>query len=212
MTAIIKDGVTWRVTHNSWRNSVKIETTRFGNLEVNKADLITFKEGLLGFDHLKKFFIVDPGDKTLILWLQSTEEKSVAFPILEPKIFCPEFSVQLLPIELQSLDLTSINDASVYAILTIPKVVTEMNANLKAPVIINNKTRFARQIVLQDNKLDVKYPMYKELKLYISNYSSDDTKRTFSQPSAQTAPNSEAVVNKETPVSTNKRNTPQAEA
>lgn len=157
---------------------MKINTTRFGELEVDKKDVIVFKEGLLGFEDLKKFFIVDPGDQTLILWFQSAEDPATAFPILEPKIFKPDYIVKLLPAELASLELESINNASVYTILTIPKNVQEMSANLKAPIVINNKTKVARQIVLQDSKLEVRCQMYKELKRYIVNYSSDDTKRT----------------------------------
>lgn len=157
---------------------MKINTTRFGDLEVDKKDIVNFKEGLLGFENLTKFFIVDPGDQTLILWLQSTENPSIAFPVIEPKIFNPNYSVKLLPIEMNSLELTELDSASVYTILTIPKNVTEMSANLKAPIIINNRLKNARQIVLQDNKLEVKYQMYKELKKYIVTYSSDDSKRT----------------------------------
>ncbi len=157
---------------------MKINTTRFGELEVDKEDVIVFKEGLLGFEGLKKFFIVDPGDQTLILWFQSAEDPSTAFPIIEPKIFKPEYIVKLLPAELASLELESINDASVYTILTIPKTVTDMSANLKAPIVINNKTKIARQIVLQDSKLEVRCKMYKELKMYIVNYASDDSTRT----------------------------------
>ena len=131
---------------------MKISTSRFGELEVDKKDIILFKEGILGFESLKKFFIVDPGDQTLILWLQSIDS---------------------------SLSLENLNDVSVYTILTIPSNVTEMSANLKAPIIINNKTKEARQIVLQDNKLEVRYPMYMDLKKYIVTYtSSDDSKRT----------------------------------
>jgi flagellar assembly factor FliW len=157
---------------------VKINTTRFGELEVEKSDMVSFKEGLLGFENLKHFFVVDPGDQTLILWLQSSEQPSLAFPIIEPKIFKPEYTVQLVPSEMNSLNLENINDAVVYSILTIPQVVTEMNANLKAPIIINNKTKLGRQIVLQDSKLEVKFPMYMELKKYIVSYNSDDAKRT----------------------------------
>jgi flagellar assembly factor FliW len=157
---------------------VKVDTTRFGTLEVEKCDIITVKDGILGFEQLKRFFIVDPGDQTLILWLQSIEDNSVAFPIIEPKFFRPDYSIKLLPAELASLELTDLNDTSVYSILTIPKVVSEMSANLKAPIIINNKTKIARQIVLQNNKLEVQFPMYKELRRYIVDYTSDDSIRT----------------------------------
>lgn len=160
---------------------MKIKTSRFGELEVDKKDIIEFTEGLLGFENLKKFFIVDPGDQTLILWLQSIDDSATAFPIIEPKIFQPNYMVKLLPVELNSLALENLSNASVYAILTIPQNVTEMSANLKAPIIINNSTKFARQIVLQDSKLEVRFKMYAELKKYILNFSantSDDSKRT----------------------------------
>lgn len=158
--------------------TVKVNTTRFGELEVEKKDIITFKEGLLGFEKLTKFFIVDPGDQTLILWFQSIDDAATAFPIIEPKVFLPDYSVRLLPAELASLGLEGLNEASIYVILTIPEVVTEMSANLKAPLIINNQTKSARQIVLQDSKLEVKHKMYLDLKKYISNFVSDDTNRT----------------------------------
>lgn len=156
---------------------MKINTTRFGELEIKNSDIIQFKEGILGFEQLKKFFVVDPGDQTLILWFQSVEDPAVAFPIIEPKIFLPSYSVKLLPAELNSLQIESVNDACVFTILTIPQIVTDMSANLKAPIVINNKTKLARQIVLQDSKLEVRYKMYMDLKKYIVNYSSDDTKR-----------------------------------
>ena len=74
---------------------MKINTTRFGELEVDNSDIITFKDGLLGFEQLTKFFIVDPGDQTLILWIQSIDDAGTAFPILEPKIYKPDYSVKL---------------------------------------------------------------------------------------------------------------------
>lgn len=174
---------------------MKIKTTRFGELEVDKKDIIEFTEGLLGFENQKKFFIVDPGDQTLILWLQSIDDSETAFPIIEPKIFQPNYMIKLLPVELNSLSLENLQNASVYAVLTIPQNVTEMSANLKAPIIINNKTKMARQIVLQDSKLEVRFKMYADLKKYIVNYStktSDDSKRTnVSEPTVATrqAPN-----------------------
>ncbi len=157
---------------------MKIKTTRFGELEVDKKDVIEFSEGLLGFEQHKRFFIVDPGDQTLILWLQSMDDSSVAFPVIEPKIYQPNYSVKLLPVELNSLQLENLSNASVYTILTIPQNITEMSANLKAPIIINNKTKQARQIVLQDSKLEVRQKMYMELKKFIVQYSSDDSRRT----------------------------------
>jgi flagellar assembly factor FliW len=191
---------------------VKVNTTRFGELEVDKKDVITLKDGILGFEQLTKFFVVDPGDQTLILWLQSTEEAGTAFPMLEPKIFKSDYVVKLLPAELLSLELETLAGASIYTILTIPKVVTEMSANLKAPIVINNKTRVARQIVLQDSKLEVRHPMYKELKQSIVSFASDDSVRTKNKPSvAVFNDNNEAAATDAKPAA-DKNKTSQQEA
>lgn len=164
---------------------MKVNTTRFGELEVNTEDIIHFSEGVLGFEKLRKFFVVDPGDSTLILWMQSIEDASIAFPIIEPKIFKPDYIAKLLPADMASVELENISDARIYSILTIPANIPEMSANLKAPIVINNSKKIARQIVLQDSKLSVKYEMYKDLKSYIVAYSSDDSKRTrVQQPQA----------------------------
>jgi flagellar assembly factor FliW len=157
---------------------VKVKTTRFGELEVNPSDIVTFSEGLLGFENIKKYFVVDPGDSTLILWLQSTDDEKVAFPIIEPKIFKPDYIAKLLPADLNGLDLESLQSAKLYCVLTIPANVTEMSANLKAPVVVNSAKKVGKQIVLQDSKLSVKHEMYRELKTYIVNFSSDDARRT----------------------------------
>ncbi len=158
---------------------VKVKTTRFDEIVVEECDIISFQEGIFGFEHLKKYFIVDPGDNTLVLWLQSIDDCAVAFPIIEPKIFHPNYTLKLLPSELSSLNLESVNNAKIFCILTIPEDVTEMSANLKAPLVVNHESKAGKQIVLQDNKLSVKYSMYKELKKYIVGYASDDQKRTL---------------------------------
>lgn len=180
---------------------MKVKTTRFGELEVNPTDIITFNEGLLGFEQLKRYFVVDPGDSTLILWLQSTEDDKVAFPIIEPKMFKPDYIAKLLPADLNGLDLDSLQAAKLYSILTIPANVTEMSANLKAPVVVNSAKKIGKQIVLQDSKLSVKHEMYRELKTFIMKFSSDDARRTTYEPSislelgdAKNAPSS--VVNR----------------
>lgn len=144
---------------------MKVNTTRFGLVDVADSDIIHFADGLLGFESLKKFFIVDPADETLILWLQSAEKAEVAFPILEPKLFKADYKVRLSGNELRALQIDSTRgrDTLVYCILTIPQDVTTMTANLKAPVVINIAAQVARQVVLQENEYSVKCPVYKDL-------------------------------------------------
>ncbi len=144
-----------------------VKTGRFGQITVGEEEVITIQHGLLGFPQYTKFCLYDAGDDTLILWLQSLDEPQIAFPLLEPKIFKPEYSARLSAMELRDLKLNSVNQSAVFTVLTIPEDVTAMTANLKAPLVINLKERLARQVVLQENEYGIKHPMFKELRTHL---------------------------------------------
>lgn len=144
-----------------------IETGRFGQITVSDEEVIDIPQGILGFPNYKKFCLVDPGDDTLILWLQSLEEPSIAFALLEPKIFKPDYSARLSAAELRELKLGNVNQSAVYSILTIPEDVTQMTANLKAPLVLNLKEQIAKQVVLQENEYGIKHVMFKELRAHL---------------------------------------------
>ena len=63
---------------------VKIETSRFGSLEVPEDRVIRFPVGLLGFPRLNRYILIDYKD-TPLKWLQSVEDPDVAFIVTDPK-------------------------------------------------------------------------------------------------------------------------------
>ncbi|MEK7400697.1 MAG: flagellar assembly protein FliW [Candidatus Poribacteria bacterium] len=144
-----------------------IETGRFGQLNVNEDEIIQIPQGILGFPDKIRYCLVDPGDETLILWLQSLDDPEIAFPMLEPKIFKPDYAARLSAAELRELKLDSINQSAVFNILTIPEDITQMTANLKAPVVVNLKEQLAKQVVLQENEYSIKYMIFKELREHL---------------------------------------------
>lgn len=144
-----------------------IETGRFGKLNVELTDIIEFPQGILGFPEYKKYCLIDPADDTLILWLLSIDNPEVCFPVLEPKIFKSDYAVRLSGAELRDLKLTTVKKAAVYSILTIPENISEMTANLKAPIVINLEEQVAKQAVLQENDYNIKHAMFKELRGHI---------------------------------------------
>ncbi len=145
-----------------------VKTGRFGQLTIGEEEKILVPQGLLGFPEFTQFCLVDPGDETLILWLQSLENPEIAFPLLEPKIFKPDYSARLSASELRELKLENVNQSAVFSILTIPEDVTQMTANLKAPLVINLKEQIAKQVVLQENEYSIKHLMFKELRAHLA--------------------------------------------
>jgi flagellar assembly factor FliW len=147
--------------------SVIVKTGRFGQLTVGNDEIIRIPHGIMGFPEYSEFCLVDPGDETLILWLQSLQNPEIAFPMLEPKIFRTDYAARLSAAELRELKLENINQSAVFSILTIPSDITQMTANLKAPLVINLKEQIARQVVLQENEYTIKHLMFKELRQHL---------------------------------------------
>lgn len=72
-----------------------IQTSRFGNIKVTGEDILNFPEGLLGFSDLNRFVLLDDPTDEIFAWLQSCDEPSIAFPVLEPELFLESFSMNL---------------------------------------------------------------------------------------------------------------------
>lgn len=140
-----------------------IHTSRFGVITVTAEDVIQFPEGLLGFNELHKFVLLDDPADEIFAWLQSCQEPGIAFPLLEPELFASNYKVQLTKHDMEILGLKSTEGIRSFSIITIPADPTQMTANLKAPIVINVATRVARQCVLQDNSLAIREPIFTRL-------------------------------------------------
>lgn len=165
-----------------------IKTGRFGQLTISEEEILAISQGIPGFPGLTKYCLVDPGDDTLILWLQSIENSELAFALLEPKIFKPDYTARLSAAELRELKLDNINQSAVYSILTIPEDVTQMTANLKAPLVINLREQIARQVVLQENDLSLKHAMFRELRAHLITIQSQKSSAQKAREAAHATP------------------------
>lgn len=143
-----------------------VETTRFGSISVSEEDIVTFPEGMLGFSKIDKYVLVERVDDSLFLWLQAVKKPSVAFPLLEPEMFEKSYRVELAEEDRSILQLDNIKHAKVYAIITIPSDPTKMTANLKAPIVVNLKTRLARQVILHEADYPIRKAIFADLQQY----------------------------------------------
>lgn len=147
-----------------------IKTSRFGLVEFKMEDVLTFPEGLLGFKDLREFVLLDDPNDDIFAWLQSCELPTIAFPVLEPEIFSHKYNISLNRTDLEALKLNAGETPFFFNIITIPDDPTQMTANVKAPIIINQAARLARQCVLQDNNLAIKEPIFTKLQSRVVQY------------------------------------------
>ena len=140
---------------------MKYETARFGSLEIQDKDILFFPDALYGFDCEKEFALLplDPNIESPMEWLQSLRTRELAFIVTDPFLFVPEYEMVLSDSERTQLKIESTESVIVRVIVTIPKVHTEMTANLVAPLVIHQKNRLAKQTVLTSAEYDTKHPL-----------------------------------------------------
>jgi flagellar assembly factor FliW len=134
---------------------MKINTTRFGEIEIEDAKIINFPLGIPGFTNLKRYILLDYKDP--IRWLHAVDDPDIAFIVTEPFGLFPEYS---LTIEDDVEEFLEIRDAAETVVLVILNVAdNRLNANLKAPIIVNTSKLKATQIILEDDRYSFRVPV-----------------------------------------------------
>lgn len=134
-----------------------VQTSRFGQLEVDERRLIEFPEGILGFPLQKRYALVQTGEGSGFYWLQAVDTPELAFVVCDPRLFVADYSVPVKLEELQSIGLSDPSRAQVFVIVN--KVQELLTGNFQGPVVVNVETRQARQLVLSDKRFSTRHPL-----------------------------------------------------
>lgn len=137
-------------------NMRAVATDLFGILEIREESIIHFAGGLPGFPEDHEWILVD-GVKSGSAWLQSAQNPTLAFLMVDPFPLFPGYSVELSPAELRCVGATDESALMVLAIVTLPPTREKpATANLQGPVVVNVHARTAAQIVLNENSWTVR--------------------------------------------------------
>ncbi|MCX7163976.1 MAG: flagellar assembly protein FliW [Betaproteobacteria bacterium] len=135
---------------------MKIESPRFGTLEVAAERIIEFPRGLIGFENCKRFSLFHPeGEKPSYFILQSLDDAAIAFHIADPAGL--GFTYDIVLSDAEAADL-AISDsarkvADCAALLAVVVILSKeapgqpVRANLNGPLVINLDTRRGLQHV-----------------------------------------------------------------
>ena len=139
---------------------MKIQTSRFGEIDVDESSIISISGGLIGFPGEERFVIIRHNPESPFYWLQAVDGPDLAFVVVDPFIFKSDYKLDLPPALLEHLQAETRNEISVFVIVTIPVGRPEaMTANLLGPLVINTKAKLARQLVLDDRHYSHQYPI-----------------------------------------------------
>lgn len=118
--------------------NTRVQTVRFGEIEIADDRVITFPEGMLGFPDDKRYALIKFGDDICFFWLQSIDHPNVAFVVTDPATFVPDYQVPTGPQHGDAQILVIVNRAGEH-----------LTGNLVGPLVINSETRVGEQIVLR---------------------------------------------------------------
>lgn len=146
---------------------LEIDSKPYGKVKVSQDQLIHFSEGILGFEDLHKYYLLDR-DEGPFYWLQSVDMTEIAFVIINPMFFMADYRLELTQKDFDDIELEKEDDIEddllQYVIVTIPpEDPNKMTANLLGPIIINKSKRIGKQALSLNPEYHVKHNILEEL-------------------------------------------------
>ena len=136
---------------------MKINSSRFGEIEVDDQRVMTFPKGLLGFPDYQRFVLIEAGQDSYFWWLQSVDKADLAFIVTDPTLFIPTYKVPVKAEQISGLELSSVDDAQVLVIVN--KRGETLTGNLQGPLVVNVKNCVGEQLVLSDRRFTTRVPL-----------------------------------------------------
>jgi flagellar assembly factor FliW len=144
------------------QHMMTIQTGRFGEIEVSEDTLLTFPTGLVGFPAVKEFVVLDVAEDCQYQWFQAVKEPDLALVIIDVHLLNPEFQAQISDEGLTELGITQTDPVLIMAVVTIPSGEPEhATANLRAPLVVNLRTRKGKQLILHES-IPLRFPLMPE--------------------------------------------------
>jgi flagellar assembly factor FliW len=139
-----------KTTMEAAETTTTVDLPRFGECTYAASDVLTFPWGVPGFANHRRWLALTLDSQPGFFWLQSLDDVSVALPAANPWAIFDTYDPKLPAYTYISLDVKSPADFTLLCIVVAPAGGGQMTINLAAPVVINLRTRNARQ-VLCDN-------------------------------------------------------------
>lgn len=143
-----------------------IKTKHFGEIEIDETSILEFPEGIFGFEDDKKFVVLyDDEDNSPFSWLQSLDTVTTSLPLINPVVYFPDYNPEVSGSSIEKIGDVSEEDLGLFTVVVVPEDVTKMTTNLKAPIIVNVKTKKAIQVIVEDDNYGIKHNVYDQIKL-----------------------------------------------
>lgn len=139
-----------------------IKSRILGETQVDENQLLEFDGHIFGFEHYNEFYLLDWDKEGMFKILQSAEDENLSFVVISPEIFFPWYKLEVHDEDLNDLSITKEEDGLVFLIVTIPKEMKNMTANLQGPIVINKENKKGKQCVALNEKYTTRHRLFED--------------------------------------------------
>lgn len=129
--------------------------TRFGEVEYDPDNLLTFDVGPVGFEALRRFIVMPNRKEGPLFWIQAVDDPEVAFVLTDPTNFFVDYRVEPETQERRRLGLSEEGTCYNLSVVTVREDKT-ITLNLQAPILYNPENNRALQVILEGSDLPTK--------------------------------------------------------
>jgi flagellar assembly factor FliW len=132
--------------------------TRFGEFDADPADVLSFPQGLPGFEQCRQFILLSAEDLHPLQCLHAVSGPSASFLAIDPRMVLPRYRCVL-----RDADRARLGASADTPLVWLGLVAIDENGaasvNLRAPVVINPQRMLGFQFVPDDSLYPLRHPV-----------------------------------------------------
>ena len=137
-------------------------SARFGEITYTEEDVLFFPRGIPAFEKNRSWLLAGEEDNA-IKWLQNIEDGDLALPVTTPDAVMADYNAKIPEDELDLVESRDPGDLALLIVVSIPESAPwNMTANLRAPILINLKSRKAVQVIVLNEEYPIRHTVFPE--------------------------------------------------
>ncbi|MBV8465824.1 MAG: flagellar assembly protein FliW [Burkholderiales bacterium] len=125
---------------------MQIETLQFGVLDIDENTIITFPDGLPGFEECTQFKLLhDESPAPRVMWMQSVNGPDVVLNVIDASLLGFNYQLSLTDEESAKIDCKDTKDIVLLLTLAKDSGTGKITPHTSSPIVLNTATRKAIQ-------------------------------------------------------------------
>ena len=133
---------------------------RLENLTIDKDSILYFDEGILGFENVKQYVLLQEEDVPFLMTLQAVESEHPSFVVVDPFAVVEEYAPRLSQSDMHFFNGAASEDLRFLVMVVMPSQVQDAVVNLKSPLVIDVRNNHCRQVILEDNAYPIRHRLF----------------------------------------------------